>query len=74
MKFNEAYAEMAKGKKITRPAFKGFWFIDPVKGKLTIHLSSGKEITYGQLDLTAKNCLAEDWEIYEESEEEAKAE
>ena len=42
MKFNEAYAEMAKGKKITRPAFKGFWFIDPVKGKLTIHLSSGK--------------------------------
>ena len=46
MKFNEAYAEMAKGKKITRPAFKGFWFIDPVKGKLTIHLSSGKEITY----------------------------
>lgn len=67
MKFNEAYAEMIKGKKITRPAFKGYWFINSVTGKFTIHLASGKDITYGQLDLTIKNCLAEDWAVLEET-------
>lgn len=67
MKYNEAYAEMIKGKKITRPGFNGYWFIDPVKGKLNIHLASGKNITYGQLDLVAKFCLAEDWIVLEET-------
>lgn len=68
MKFNEAYAEMTKGKKIARPAFKGYWFINPQTGKFTIHLANGKDITYGQLELTVKNCLAEDWYVLTEAE------
>lgn len=68
MKFNEAYAEMMKGKKIARPAFKGYWFIDPENGKFSIHLANEKNITYGQLELTIKNCLAEDWYVIEEPE------
>lgn len=66
MKFYEAYAEMVKGKKISRPAFKGYWFINPETGKFSIHLGNGKNITYGQLELMVKNCLAEDWYVYEE--------
>ena len=26
MKFSEAYLEMLKGNKITRPCFKGYWY------------------------------------------------
>lgn len=66
MTFKEAYAKMLSGSRITRPAFRGFWYINPVNGKVTIHLSSGKEITYGQIDLTLKNCMAEDWEVMED--------
>lgn len=67
MKFNEAYTEMVKGEKIARPAFKSiYWFIDSATGKFMIHLASGKNISYGQLDLTVKNCLAEDWFVVKE--------
>lgn len=65
MKFEQAYIEMLKGKKVKRPDFKGYWFIDAVSGKLTIHLANGKEIDTGDLDLTARNILAEDWEVSE---------
>ena len=64
MKFNEAYLEMMKGSKITRPCFKGYWYFDGKLGKVTIHLEEGKEITKGDLTLTINNCLAEDWAIY----------
>ena len=64
MKFNEAYLEMLKGNKITRPCFKGYWYIDGVSGKVVIHLADGNEITKGDLSLTIKNCLAEDWAVY----------
>lgn len=63
MKFSEAYLEMLKGKKIKRPCFKGYWYINGVTGKLTIHLADGTEITEGELWLTAQNCVAEDWEV-----------
>lgn len=70
MKFSEAFAEMAKGKKIARPAFRNiYWFIDSASGKFMIHLANGKNISYGQLDLTVKNCLAEDWYVLEVTEE-----
>lgn len=63
MKFEQAYIEMLKGKKIKRPCFKGYWFIDGVSGKLVIHLANGENIDNGDLDLTVRNTLAEDWEV-----------
>ena len=63
MKFNEAYVAMLKGKKIKRPCFKGYWYINGVNGKLTIRLADGTEITEGELWLTVQNTLAEDWEV-----------
>lgn len=61
-------------KKIARPSFKGYWFLDGVTGKLVIHLGNDKEISYGKLDLTVRNCLADDWFVLEEKTEENKGE
>ena len=69
MKFEYAYSEMLKGKKIKRPCFKGYWYVDGITGKLTIHLANGSEITEGDLGLTVTNVLAEDWFVYEDYEE-----
>lgn len=66
MSFSEAYKLMLSGKKIKRPSFKGYWFINQEDGIFMIHLASGKDISYGKLDVTIKNCLANDWEIVEE--------
>lgn len=63
MQFKEAYIKMLEGKKIKRPAFEGYWYIHAQTGQLVIHLKDGKEITSGNLSLTAKNCIAEDWEV-----------
>lgn len=65
MKFEQAYMEMLKGKKIKRSCFKGYWFIDGVSGKVKIHLANAEEIIEGDLDLTLRNVLAEDWEVAE---------
>lgn len=64
MKFDLAYQYMLKGERIKRPSFKGYWFIDGVSGKLTIHLANGTEINEGDLGLTVLNTLADDWMIY----------
>ena len=63
MSFTEAFKEMIAGKKIRRPSFKGYWFIDQETGIVTIQLESGKDITYGKLDITIRNCVANDWEV-----------
>ena len=63
MSFTEAFKEMIAGKKIRRPSFKGYWFIDQETGIFTIHLERGKDITYGKLDITSRNCVANDWEV-----------
>ena len=69
MKFKEAYYEMLKGKKIKRPCFEGYWFIDGYKGNVVIHCRDGKEITNDvDLDLTLKNVMAEDWQVVKEKE------
>ena len=65
MTFKEAYQKMLEGKKIARPCFKGYWFIDGVTNKLTIHLASGEEITEGALDHAVRNSLAYDWQVVE---------
>lgn len=62
MGFAEAYKLMLAGKKIKRPSFKGYWFINQENGIFMIHLADGKDISYGKLDITVKNCLANDWE------------
>ena len=78
MRFDEAYKEMLAGKKIKRPGFKGYWFINIETGTPTIHIAGtnkqdkGKDIIYGKLDVTIKNCAATDWEILKEKEEEKK--
>lgn len=64
MKFSDAYIEMLKGYKMTRPCFKGYWYINGKSGKLVIHLENGNEITEGDLTLTAQNTIAEDWDHY----------
>lgn len=62
MKFYDAYNLMLKGKRIKRKDFAGYWYLNAVTGKLTIHLAAGEEITIGDLGLTIQNSLAEDWE------------
>lgn len=64
MKFDEAYLEMLKGKKIKRPCFEGYWYVHGQTGQVVIHLKDGQEITKGNLTLTIKNCIAEDWIVY----------
>ena len=66
MKFSDAYIEMLKGHKMTRPCFKGYWYVNGKIGKLVIHLESGDEITEGDLTLTIQNTIAEDWDYYYE--------
>lgn len=66
MNFNEAYQKMLEGKKIKRPDWKGYWFIDSKDNKFKIKLAGGeiKENKFTQE--TIKNTAANDWEIVEE--------
>lgn len=66
MTFAEAYEQMKAGKKVARPGFKGFWFINQETGIFTIQLPDGKQITYGKLDLTVRNTAASDWYVIED--------
>lgn len=68
MNFAEAYKEMKAGKKVRRPAFKGYWYISSEDGLCYVHLANGKDISYGKLDLTIKNAAACDWEVVPETE------
>lgn len=63
MEFRLAYQKMLEGKKITRPCFKGYWYINGVTNQLTIHLGDGAEVTEGILDHTVRNTLATDWQV-----------
>lgn len=63
MSFKEAYQKMLEGHKVKRPCFNGWWFIDGVTNKLTIHLANADEITEGDLDHTVRNTLANDWQV-----------
>lgn len=66
MNFNEAYQKMLEGKKIKRPDWKGYWFIDSKDNKFKIKLAGGeiKENKFTQE--TIKNTAANDWEVVEE--------
>ena len=64
MKFKQAYREMSKGKKIKRPGWGGYWFIE--NGKVKIKLKTGKIIENDFSQETITNTLADDWEVINE--------
>ena len=65
MSFQEAFALMLNGYKVTRPSWKGYWYINNNK-QLVIHLASGEEITTGHLTETIMNTFENDWLVYKE--------
>ncbi len=66
MTFKKAYDLMKQGRKVKRPGWKGYWFIDPTTDMLTIHLASGENIIAGEFKMTIENTLADDWVVLED--------
>ena len=71
MTFVEAAIIANDGKKIRRHNWKGYWYLK--EGRMfnkywVIRLANGKEISKGFNNATIFNCLANDWEIVDESE------
>lgn len=60
MKFKQAYREMSKGKKIRRPGWGGYLFIEDGKLKTSEILENNFN------EETITNALADDWEVVEE--------
>lgn len=65
MNFKEAYEEMLKGKKVRRPGWGGYWFIEDNKIKIRLKDGNIKFNAFTQETIT--NTLAEDWEVVKES-------
>ena len=63
--FRKAFDEMLKGKKIARPSFEGFWYIDSFDGKIKIHDRFGNTLEKVDMTITLVNTLAEDWMVIE---------
>nr|DAT71101.1 MAG TPA: Protein of unknown function (DUF2829) [Caudoviricetes sp.] len=61
MNFKQAYQEMLNGKKIRRPGWGGYWFIED--GKVKIQLKTGEIIENDFNQETITNTLADDWVI-----------
>lgn len=64
MNFSEAYEQMLEGKKVKRPDWKGYWFIENDKVKIKFAGGEIKENRFTQQ--TIKNTAADDWEVCEE--------
>lgn len=62
--FKEAYMRMVEGKKISRPCFMGWWFMNH-ESKVVIHDRYGNELKEGDITNTVTNTLANDWEVIE---------
>ena len=62
--FKKAFMRMVEGKKISRPCFKGYWFMDH-ESKIVIHTRYAEEIKVGDSTNTVINTLANDWEVIE---------
>lgn len=67
MKFKQAYREMSKGKKIRRPGWGGYWFIEDGKVKIKLKTSEILENNFNEESIT--NTFADDWEVVEEKKE-----
>lgn len=63
--FRKAFDEMLKGKKIARPSFEGFWYIDSFDGKMKIHDRFGNTLEKVDMTITIVNTLVEDWMVVE---------
>lgn len=63
--FKKAYMKMVEGKKIARPSFEGFWYIDSFDGKMKIHDRFGNTLERVDMTITVINTLANDWEVIE---------
>lgn len=61
MNFKQAYQEMLKGKKIKRPGWGGYWFIED--GKVKIKLKTGEILENNFNEETIPNTVADDWEV-----------
>jgi len=66
MNFKQAYEEMMRGKKVRRPGWKGYWFIED--DKIKIYLKDGNVRFNNFNQETIVNTLADDWEVVEEKE------
>ncbi len=62
--FKKAYMKMVEGKKIARPSFNGWWFMDKYS-RIIIHDQYDNEIQNGDITITVTNTLANDWEVIE---------
>lgn len=62
--FKKAFMRMVEGKKISRPCFKGYWFMNH-DSKIVIHTRYDQEIKVGDITNTVINTLANDWEVIE---------
>ena len=64
MKFMQAYVEMLKGKKVTRPGFPGYWYISPKTSLISIKLYNEiDEFENDEIGFIVNHVLAEDWEV-----------
>ena len=64
LSFKEAYMRMVEGKKISRPCFMGWWFMNH-ESKVIIHDRYANELKEGDITNTVTNTLANDWEVIE---------
>lgn len=64
MKFKQAYREMSKGKKVKRPGWGGYWFIEDGKVKIKSKTSEILENNFNEEAIT--NIFANDWKVIEE--------
>ena len=64
LSFREAYMRMVEGKKVSRPCFMGWWFMNH-ESKVVIHDRYGNELKEGDITNTVTNTLANDWEVIE---------
>lgn len=62
--FRKAYMKMLEGKKISRPCFMGWWFMNH-ESKVVIHDRYDNELKEGDITNTVTNTLANDWEVIE---------
>ena len=65
MNFKEAYEQMLKGKKVRRPGWKGYWWIEDDKVFAKNNSWDAPQKRFSQVDIA--HTAADDWEIVEES-------
>ena len=65
MNFKEAYEQMLKGKKVRRPGWKGYWWIEDDKVFAKNNSWDAPQKRFSQVDIA--HTAADDWEVVEKS-------